>query len=109
MPDQIKSATGLDIVNQAFTFVVGADIEIFGAGAGQLAAVPGRVALEIQNRNGANIELGTTAGAAAGRLLTDGEACAWDIDSDEWQGNIYVLGGAPGPVQLCVTQLSQAE
>lgn len=108
MAEAIKPATGMHIDNLAFTVVDGAGIEIFGAAAGQLDEVPGRVAVEIQNRNGADIEIGTDSAHTVGRLLINNEAAAWDLGSDEFQGNLYVLNTV-GPVQLCVTQLTQGD
>lgn len=83
----------------------GAALEIFGAAADQIAPMPGRVSVEIQNRSGADIEISTTETAANGRLIADGNG--WSVDlSDDWQGNIYIVVGAG---TICVTQIALAD
>lgn len=57
-----------------------------------------QLSIFIQNRSGANIEISTTAGAANGIVLFDGQGITFDIGPN-WAGAIY---GVVGTITVAV-------
>lgn len=104
MANEIKPGTEPNIQYVTITTVsAGGNGIIFGVNADQVAVLPNRIAVEIQNRNAADIELITDDTAANGRLLRNNES--WILDLGEIiTVDLMILGGG---ATICVTQLGQ--
>ena len=101
-----ENITPLNNLTQTVTTIVtvgpGGSLQIFGAAGDQVTVLNGRVSVEIQNQSGADIEVSPTDGAAGGRIIADGDAWSIDLGEEGYQGNLYIVAGAGGPI--CVTQ-----